>query len=61
MLINSGLILEKYQEMKNLNKTEDFLDEARFGAIKVFINAKPGMCLFKIVADEADIVYVGSN
>lgn len=61
MLINEGLILEKYQEMKNLNITENFLDEARFGAIKIFINVKPAMCLFKIVFDDTDIVYVGSN
>ena len=47
--------------MKNLNITENFLDEARFGEIKIFINVKPAMCLFKIVVDDTDIVYVGSN
>jgi len=55
------LVNEKYQEMKQLNKNVDFLDEKRLGGIKVFINSKPEFCLLTLPFENADIVFVGSD
>lgn len=53
-------IIEKYLEMKNSNKVEDFLDEKSFGKIKVFINKEPKNLIFKLKEGE-DIIYIGTN
>jgi hypothetical protein len=55
------LVTEKYNEMKIVNKTEDFLDEKRLGGIKIFINSKPKYCLLTFHFENEDIAYVGSN
>ena len=59
-MINEEIVKKKYQEMKDLNNVEDFLDEKSFGEIKIYINIKPKMVLFSLPIDP-DVVYVGSN
>ena len=58
-----GMAKKKYQEMKETNKAEDFLDREKFGEIKIFINPKEDLLISSLtkftVGD--DIVYVGSK
>jgi hypothetical protein len=58
-MINTGLIEEKYKEMKERGIAEDFLDTA-FGQLKIFINHKPEITMFSIQIG-VDWVYVGSE
>lgn len=60
-MFNEELIRSKYQEMKRLGKTEDFLDEKAFGGIKVFVNKKPMFSLGSYPISETEILYVGSE
>ena len=61
MMVNIELIEMKYQEMKRLGITQDFLDKKAFGELKIYINKKPKTLLFSCKLDNSDIVYVGSN
>lgn len=56
----SKFVTKRYQEMKNLGKTEDFLDEKKFGKLKIFINEKPKDIMLKFPLEE-DEVYIGTN
>ena len=56
-----NLIEKRYSEMKSSNISEDFVDEKKFGGIKIYIGGdKPKLSLMKFNF-ENDIVYVGSK
>lgn len=61
MKINEELIKAKYQEMKRLGISEDFLNEDAFGELKIFINKKPEFLLFSINIDKSENLYIGSE
>ena len=61
MKINEELIKAKYQEMKRLGISEDFLNEEAFGELKIFINKKPELLLFSFTIDKSENVYIGSE
>ncbi len=56
----SKFVKQKYQEMKNLGQTEDFLDEKKFGKLKIFINIKPKDVMMSFDVGD-DKVYIGTN
>jgi len=58
-MINTGLIEEKYKEMKVRGIVEDFLDTA-FGQLEIFINHKHEIAMFSVQIG-VDWVYVGSE
>ena len=47
--------------MKEKGITEDFLDQARLGGIKLFINTKPYFTLSSFRVEESDTIYIGAN
>ena len=55
------LVVKKYCEMKEKGITEDFLDQARLGGIKLFINTKPYFTLSSFRVEESDTIYIGAN
>ena len=61
MKINEELIKAKYQEMKRLGISEDFLNEEAFGELKIFINKKPEFLLFSFTIDKSENLYIGSE
>lgn len=61
MNINEELVLVKYQEMKLIGITEDFLNKEAFGDLKIFINKKPGMVLFSFQIDDLEKLYIGAD
>ena len=58
------IVKEKYEEMKESNVTEDFLNKEFFGDMKLFINPekKIEFSLVKVtMSPSKDVVYVGSD